>query len=235
MEHSYFPVGEEAQPLLHAIQKATDFLPELYILFTLALMVALVFLRRGHRIDFVSISTSFINEGYTYSYFKANPSHKPSLGLFDINFVFQLSLAIYLHVKMSVFASIQAIHPFIILAGLAGIYILVRRALLRLLSFLLDEEIDGSYFQYTFNNSHRIVGFLLIPLHMAYFNGIKLPYSKIIFISLFLLFIWLVVRYLMMAARFRKLKSVYFFLYLCALEIMPLLLLVAWGIEVLGH
>lgn len=94
------------------------------------------------------------------------------------------------------------------------------------LSFLIQPNFEIKYYQFTYSYPLFFLALLLFTSVLIDIN-FKIDYGEIIYIIILCMFyVWLIIRWIFISLRYQTMKSLYFFLYLCALEVAPLLLII---------
>lgn len=113
-----------------------------------------------------------------------------------------------------------------LLALTAGIFLLfhLKFLLFNSLSLLIPWQVDTNYFIYTYKMNLFYLGIALFVLNCV---QTLLPTELLIIVytsAIALFYFFLIQKWLLVSMRYRLITSIYFFLYICTLEIVPLLL-----------
>lgn len=167
---------------------------------------------------------------YAYKLFKENTVLNQRLSLIS-NIFFILSFSLFAILCIDYF-SISGFFKnnflyFLIISGLIIVIYLIKYAVYKILGFIFLET--ASYSEYIFNvfQFNRIIGIFLIPIIIALAYS-TISYTSIIvysgFFILFIVFIMRVVRGFQICIKV-NFSIFYSFLYLCVLEILPLIVI----------
>lgn len=213
------------------LHKELDFQYNDVILFILIILVSiLAFVRISRKNYLHRISTSILNYSYSNSFFKEkNLAYTLNNNLMIV--VFYVSTALVINVLTNYFeynipytSNWQQLFIYLIFVICANVFY---RLSLRVISYFSDIYDSTSEFLFFFANLNRILGIVyLIMLFGLFFTD---SHTKVIFIYLSLITTILAIfikYYRILVIFFRNRFSLYYMiLYFCALEIIPIMLL----------
>jgi hypothetical protein len=152
-------------------------------------------------------------------------------GLFILNAgIFTLLLTKYFNIPVAN----SHIGSLLLCSGGIASFFLMRHALLNLTGYVLPVEKETGTYSFSLTILNIIIGLLLVPmiLFIAYspesLAKILIPIFLIILLGMYL---YLLLRGLLIANRYVLLHKFHFLLYICAVEVTPLIIVVKWLIS----
>ncbi len=193
------------------------------------LLLSLLFL-----IFIVNVERSFIrdlwrvisNENYSSLHHRnqRNTMRQVLLLMGYLIFIFQAGLFITKSLHVYPFTAAVMTNLWISIAAVLGVY-LVRHVVIRYLKWLFNNEKELSLFAFDISIFNTMVGLILLPINILLIFGPEGMYNALIIIGIVVVVAAYVLRQLrwMLASRRFILNSLFlFFIYLCAVEILPL-------------
>ena len=204
-------------------------LPEWLFWVMLAQLALIVFVRAQYYREFNEVFTVFVNNALTQQLYRETQVGGLRMGYFLLNFNFIISLGTWAYLVFK-FIGPGVGHPDIyvlpIAVGLVGVLLITRFAALRMATWLLKSSKEIGLFNFTDLQLFRATGLLLFPVNafLAY-----APHHQRVY------FLWFSMVVLVTFILFRALRGFeigrtrlssnvfHFLVYICALEIAPLL------------
>jgi len=110
------------------------------------------------------------------------------------------------------------------------IFLMARYLIIRFVSWLFELENELGIYQFNFFQSAAILSMVLLPLLLALAFGFQWMKVPFLFIIVFLVIAWLIFGYtrgLSINSRYLSSNKFHFFIYLCALEIAPMVIFIS--------
>jgi len=218
-------VKDEMPQPLHATG-----LPEWLFWVLLAQLALIVFVRVQFTREFAEVFTVFINSNLTQQLYRETQAAGLRMGytLLNLNFVVSLGVWVYLAMKQN---GLTAHYPdaYVLPTVVIGVGILLaaRFTALRLASWLLKSSREIGLFGFTDLQLFRATGLLLFVVN-AFVSYAQAPYRVYFFMfSLIVLVTFLLFRFLRgfeIGKNYLGQNFFHFLVYLCALEIAPVLI-----------
>lgn len=146
-----------------------------------------------------------------------------------ILFAFSMGTYCFLIVQiLSPYSPLKSLGSLLLcIMGVASIYFL-KYIQLKIIAFILPFSQEIDFYNFTISNTNKILGFLLIPiLFLLAYSSLE-NQSSILYFSFFLLalvYSYRTLKGLSMAGSIIILHKFHFFIYLCAVEVAPILIL----------
>lgn len=199
---------------------------QVYLISSVVLLLILAFFKVEEKQPLFGFFTSFLlSEQQTFDRYLSGEEH-PKMNLLMILFMsLQASYLLHQHTVLLKYN----LFPILVQLGMATIIIaflfMLKFALFRSMELLLPWRVNSQFFIYNYR-------FALFAVSIVYFVINYFSYSETIangpiflLIPIFLFYVWLIFRWLYISIRYQVVRSLYFFLYLCTLEIAPLIIL----------
>ncbi|MBX2844934.1 MAG: DUF4271 domain-containing protein [Saprospiraceae bacterium] len=200
--------------------RAFSYWKPIYIGVTMISLLTVVCFKVLENVAFHSLFKNVFWEAETFQQFRFRSEKsflKPAL---DVHFYVQTTF-------LFVFLFFKTAEPRLLL--FVGMAILLALILKQLSFYFIDWVTIGKanyqYFRFTNNQGFRALGFVFLVFNLLLMNSVPLPYVAMLVVVVVLFYLWLIIRYLTIGLRYKLLKNLYFFIYLCTLEIAPLLVL----------
>lgn len=180
---------------------------------------------------FIAVIRSFFTMRYASQLAREEHSltHPASIFL-SINFIISCSLFILQVVSSSVFSragiEMSFIDFFIMLAGISAMYF-VKIIVIKISGFIFAKQIIAAEYIFIIFLVNQIIGIVLVPIIIFIAYGNEPFRNSFIYAGIFLLAIAFIIRVgkgVLAVLSSGAITPFYLFLYLCALEILPLLL-----------
>lgn len=168
---------------------------------------------------------TLISEQYTFNYYYENQDEEKGK-LWETLF-FSVQFA-YLIVSGNFIKKTFGLNEFVlffIVALLISLLVFFRFAVYKSMMHLLPRKVDIDYYIFNYRFTFLYIGFFAFILIAVNRNLNILKNHEILYLLFFVFYIWLLFRWLLISVRYKVVKSIYFFLYLCTLEILPILIL----------
>ncbi len=174
--------------------------------------------------------TALINYPLTTKLYQENNINQRRVSA-SLHFVYFLSFGLFLYLIFLDFAwsplNLTGIRLFIILSGFLLTLYLIRFLLMKLTAFIFERQPLFSQYLFHFSLTNKALGILLLPINlgMAYSSGAAhelILYTGIAFV--FSLYFLRLVRTILFILK-NVVLFFYFILYLCAVEILPFLVI----------
>jgi len=177
------------------------------------------------------LNANILNQLYRERSLVTNIPYLILYGLFILNAgIFTLLLTKYFSVPL---ANSHIGSLLLCSGGIAGFF-LMRHTLLNLIGYIFPIEKEAGAYSFSLTIFNIIMGLLLVPmiLFIAYSPD---PLAKtlipIFLVMLLGMYLYLLLRGLLIANRYVLLHKFHFLLYICAVEIAPLIIVVKWLIS----
>ena len=194
-------------------------------IFLLLAVIRLLYYKYFH-----DLFRAFINPTLSNRQLKDQLSQTPLPSLL-LNIFFAISTGVYFFLLLRYFKFIESYHPFLVVSALVilvGLVYLIKFLLLRICGWLFGnrELVDGYLFNLFLIN--KMTGIILLPflVILAFCSPLLADWGFNISISLIALLIaYRYIRSYGLAKNYISLSKLHFFLYLCAFEIAPVLII----------
>lgn len=193
------------------------------IFFLVSIGLALVYKRR----QFVPFIAPFLfSEPFAFDFYNSNSERTFLEVLLGVFFVFQLiSLLFILGIfPLEQFNFSYKINLLVYCTG-AILFLLLKLLLFTTLKYLLPTRVDFNYYIFNYSYYCFISSFFLLFINFFLLNY-PFDFPPLFFgLPLVTFYLLILVRGLLISNRYNILGSIYFFLYLCTLEFIPIILL----------
>lgn len=183
------------------------------------------------RVFIVKVWDAFLNENILNQLMRErSPGSSLAMLLFYLFFVYNAGLFLFLSLsEFDIYLHKQNIIGWLLLAGGLGVFLLLKHFEWSALGTILPAKKELSTFSFTFMVFNITIGLLMVPviLFVAYApESIKI-YAIYTGVAVFgLVYLFLLLRGLLLSSRFLVQNKIHFLLYLCAAEIAPVLLII---------
>ena len=198
-----------------------------YYLFDLVLLLFLLGAFLYDRKIFPPLKKAFLHENFLRFLYRDTYLRKPGIFLY-LNIIFLLSLGFILFRIAQYFYWAAGFRDYLIIQGVVFLLFAIKHIALQFLSQLVDKPFEVKFYRYWMLLSAGLIGLWLIPVTLM----ISVLPSDYIFIALLiccipliLLLIYRQIKAMMQAKFFLSKHFFHFFLYFCAVEVVPVLLL----------
>lgn len=192
----------------------------------LLLLITVVKIIRNRKVTDYLFSI-FSSEQESFSYYIVGNSDKLLQQLGVLLFSVQLAFATMLFFPLQMVLALPIADWQLFLLSVVSIFILfnVKFMLFKTIEKLIPWQIDSEYylFNYRFILFFVALSFFLL-LSVQHFHP-KPIFNLLVLLIMILFYTWVFFRWLFVSMRYKVVSSIYFFLYLCTLEIAPLLIL----------
>lgn len=196
----------------------------------IGILVLLSFLVTIDRSVFTTIYKAFTNQNFL------NLIHREqktllSLPLFILYFIFIVNLALFIALVLIKFSSLYHTVTFNLLSWLIlaiSIVFILKHLILRLLSYLIPKTKEIRVYSFTIVIFNIIAGLSLVPINILVGFGPEVIANLLIYIGLGIIglcYLYRALRSLFLANKFILFHKFHFFIYLCTVEIAPMLIL----------
>jgi len=217
------------QPFIQAL-KEPDLLKDAYILLTLLLLSVIILVKVSKNIQFSGTYKRLFVEEETYSAYRKQSRSKLMSALLDINVLVQLTFLIFFLFREELTFFSSDVLTLISILGFLFVLFILRILSFSILKWLTTSKVNADYFWFTHFNAVRVLSFFFLIMNLLVLAGNVLPFKIILFTVVGLFYAWLILRYLFIGVRYGVLRNLYFFIYLCTLEIAPILILFKLGL-----
>lgn len=198
-----------------------------YYLFDLVLLLFLLGAFLYDRKIFPPLKKAFLHENFLRFLYRDTYLRKPGIFLY-LNIIFLLSLGFILFRIAQYFDWATGFRDYLIIQGVVFLLFAIKHIALQFLSQLVDKPFEVKFYRYWMLLSAGLIGLWLIPVTLMIS---VLPYDYIFIalliccIPLILLLIYRQIKAMVQAKFFLSKHFFHFFLYFCAVEVVPVLLL----------
>lgn len=176
---------------------------------------------------FPPLKKAFLHENFLRFLYRDTFLRKPGIFLY-LNFIFLVCLGFILFRVAQHFSMASGVQDYLLIQGVVLLLFLLKHISLQLLTRLVDKPFEVRFYRYWMISSAGLIGLWLIPVTLM-ISVLPSDYLWIaLVISCFLLILLLIYRQIkaMVQAKFFLSKHFFhFFLYFCAVEVVPVLLL----------
>ena len=176
---------------------------------------------------FSPLRKAFVHENFLRFLYRDTYLRKPGVFLY-LNIIFLLSLGFILYRISQYYGHATSLRDYLIIQGIVLFLFAVKHLALQLLSKLVDKPFEVRFYRYWMILSAGIIGLWMIPVTLM----VSVLPAQFLFIALLIcsipILILLIYRQIkaMVQAKFFFYKHFFhFFLYFCAVEIVPVILL----------
>lgn len=193
------------------------------------LLLSILFL-----IFIVNVERSFIrdlwrvisNENYSSLHHRNQRNTMRQILLLMGYFIFFLQAGLFIHLSLQVHQVTEGIMTslWLSIAVVLGVY-LVRHSVIRYLKWLFNNEKELSLFAFDISIFNTMVGLILLPINILLIFGPETMYNALIITGLVVAgvaYLLRQIRWMMSSGRLIFNSLFLFFIYLCAVEILPL-------------
>lgn len=216
-------------PFIQAL-KQPEFLKDVYLMITVALLLTIILVKVSRNIQFNINSKRFFIEEETYSIFRSKGQSRFLNTVLDINALVQFTFLVFFIFRDQIAYFSSDLMKILLVFSVLLLLFLLRIVSFSILDWLTSSKVNPTYFRFTHFNAFRILSIFILIMNLLVLSGNQLPFRNILFIMLGLFYAWLILRYLLIGVRYGVLKNLYFFIYLCTLEIAPILIVIKIGL-----
>lgn len=196
-----------------------------FLIFTCALL-AIVINTKGKSLN--QLTKSIFNENMLKLFYREESS-KTSTYLFILYFIYIINISVYLYLISGYFGGPRGINQLLIIIVIMTIVYLIRHLALSLFGNLFELTKNTDIYGFSIMIYNQFVGIFLIPINFIFAFGPHALQEIILWVSLIILGILLSLRTfrgIFIVSEFLSNRIFQIFIYLCAFEIAPILILV---------
>lgn len=215
---------------IQAIQKS-DLIFSIYIglSFMTLLLMSFSYLLKQKKVTFYNVFSFLRSEQEGFRLFINQKRDKIKGILVFIFFVIQVSYlgSRFFDLRLEIMPNTSIIGMnAIFLALILLLVFYIKTVVSNQLSHLSKADFDIKYYQFTYSYPLFLLSLCLFLVTICEYNY-QFVYSKILYLGIVTFFyVWLIIRWIFISVRYQTMNSLYFFLYLCTLEVAPLLLVI---------
>ncbi len=226
---SHIPLRKERKKKRRNLNKSQENQDKGQFVFWILLFSSIVFaiLFSQNRSNIEKIAKGVLNDNILKQSMRTE-SNGGSLLYFLMYTFFAIQLAVFLYLWTAEKSTIQGIRFWgILFAGIAGVYF-VRHIIMFLLGYIFPIGKETSQFSFTIGSFNIVLGIFLLPINLFIafgpdVLGKALIYS--VFVVILLLYLFRLLRGSLIFSRYLSSNLFHFFVYLCACEMAPVLIL----------
>ncbi len=233
----FLPDHLDNLPTIFDIQPITRWDPivDIWIVLSIILLIGIAYALTRINFNFMETMLSFLfSESQTYARFKLLDGSTNAVSIFfSLFFALQVTTLLWLigysplgYILKLSNSALDIAFTFLIDFCIIVLFFLGKAILFQTIKFLLPSRVDVNYLNYSYNQHCYYSSCILMLLNLFGFTYklFNVYFLGVLFLIGFYLFF--IVRSISISSRYNILGSIYFFLYLCTLEIIPILLLV---------
>ena len=198
-----------------------------YYLFDLVLLLFLLGAFMYDRKIFPPLQKAFLHENFLRFLYRDSYIRKPGMFLY-LNIIFLLCLGFILFRIAQYYSLASVFRDYLIIQGVVFLLFTIKHIALQFISQLVDKPFEVKFYRYWMILSAGLIGLWLIPVTLM----VSVLPADYIFIALLvccipliLLLIYRQIKAMLQAKFFLSKHFFHFFLYFCAVEVVPVLLL----------